>query len=107
MRALSSGHHGRLTERDEDGPMARPTLPAALLIAGLALGATACDTSPGVPLPPPVSVPAVPGGAPVPPEEDDDGYVAPPPAGGQEDGDDGADDGAEGADGADDGPDDG
>ena len=77
--------------------MARPTLAAALMIAGLAIGATACNTSSGVPLPAPVSVPAVPGGAPAPtPEQDDDGTVAPPPAGDQEDGDDGADDGVDG-----------
>ncbi|HSK57908.1 MAG TPA: hypothetical protein VK935_02525 [Actinomycetospora sp.] len=84
--------------------MARSTLVAALLLAGLAVGATACDTSPAGPLPAPVSVPSVPGGAPLPPDEqDDDGYVAPPPAGVQEDGDDGADDGADdGPDGADD-----
>ena len=71
---------------------ARPRLVTALLLAGLAVGATACDTAGEVPLPAPVSVPSVPGGAPVPaPDQDDDGYVAPPPAGGQEDGDDGPD----------------
>jgi hypothetical protein len=84
---------------------ARPRLVTALLLAGLAVGATACDTTGEVPLPAPVSVPSVPSGAPVPaPDQDDDGYVAPPPAGGQEDGDDGPDDGP--ADGPDDGPDD-
>lgn len=72
--------------------MARSTLAAALLLAGLAVGATACDTAGEVPLPAPVSVPSVPSGAPAPaPDQDDDGYVAPPPAGGQEDGDDGPD----------------
>ena len=60
---------------------ARPRLVTALLLAGLAVGATACDTAGEVP--PPAPVPA--------PDQDDDGYVAPPPAGGQEDGDDGPD----------------
>lgn len=79
--------------------MARSTFAAALVLAGLAVGATACDTSTESPLPAPVSVPSVPGGAPAPvPEQDDDGTVAPPPAGDQEDGDDGAgdDDGDDG-----------
>jgi hypothetical protein len=97
MRDLSSVRHLRLTRRVDAGGMTRPTLAATLLLVGLALGATACDTSGEVPLPAPVSVPSVPGGAPAPPpgqdDGDDDGYVAPPPAGGQEDGDDGADDG--------------
>ncbi|GAA4928436.1 hypothetical protein EV188_10729 [Actinomycetospora succinea] len=77
--------------------MARSTFAAALVLAGLAVGATACDTSGEVPLPAPVSVPSVPGGAPAPaPEQDDDdGTVAPPPAGEQGD-DDGADDGDDG-----------
>lgn len=72
--------------------MARSTLAAALLLAGLAVGATACDTSPAVPPPAPVSVPPVPG---APAEQDDDGEGAQPPGGqGDEDGqDDGGDDG--------------
>lgn len=68
--------------------MARSTLAAALLLAGLAVGATACDTAPPVPVPPPVSVPAVPGA----PAEQDDDEGAPVP-GGQEDADGGQEDG--------------
>ncbi|HWN27602.1 MAG TPA: hypothetical protein VNP37_11610 [Actinomycetospora sp.] len=71
--------------------MARSTLAAALLLAGLALGATACDTSPAVPPPAPVSVPPVPG---APAEQDDDGEGAQPPdgQGGEDDGQDGGED---------------
>jgi hypothetical protein len=77
--------------------MARSTLAAALLLAGLAVGATACDTAPPAPVPPPVSVPPLPGA----PAEQGDDEGAPAP-GEQDDGaDDGQDDG--GGDGGDDG----
>jgi hypothetical protein len=70
--------------------MARSTLAAALLLAGLAVGATACDTAPpAVPPPAPISVPPAPG---APAEQDDDGEGAQPP-GGQGDADDGPDEG--------------